>query len=189
MTKPNVVLHPLQDSDSDRLFHWRNLDDVRAHMYNDQLIEKTVHEKWFATALTDPSRQYFIISVDGTPVGLANFYDIRRAAKTCSWAYYLGDPSTRGQGIGACVEYMMIERAFGEMSLNKLWCEVLIANEAVWKLHHSFGFVTEAHFRQHIIRADGPQDVYGLGLLVNDWAERRSACRARLAAKGFDLPE
>lgn len=189
MAQSKILFRPLEEKDSDRLFAWRNSDDVRVYMYNDQLIPRFVHDTWFAGALTDSWRHYFVIVSNDIPVGLANFYDIRPSARSCSWAYYLGDPSTRGQGIGACVEYMMIERAFGDMALNKLWCEVLVSNEAVWKLHHSFGFVTEAHFRQHIIRGDGAHDVYGLGLLTGDWTERRLACRDRLIAKGFDLPE
>ena len=77
---------------------------------------------------------------------------------------------------------------FGELGLNKLWCEVLIDNEPVWRLHEGFGFQREALFRQHV-RKDGlPADVVGLGLLKSDWAATREASRARLTSRGFDLP-
>jgi UDP-4-amino-4,6-dideoxy-N-acetyl-beta-L-altrosamine N-acetyltransferase len=120
-------------------------------------------------------------------VGLVNLYDIVEADRRSSWAYYLADPAVRGKGVGAFVEYCMLEYVFGRMGLHKLWCEVLIENEAVWKLHESFGFVREALFRAHVWKAGEPRDVVGLGVLAADWARQRPVSAARLAEKGFDL--
>ena len=183
----SVVLRPLEGGDSDRLFAWRNRDDVRAYMYSAGLIDRETHDRWFAGALVAADRRYWIIEWDALPVGLANLADISRVHKKATWAYYLADPATRGKGIGACVEYLMIEKVFGECALEKLWCEVLVSNEAVWKLHESFGFKREAEFRRHVVKSDGPHDVYGLGLLKSDWQERRDAARERLMARGFQL--
>jgi len=183
----SVILRALTADDSDRLFDWRNRDDVRAYMYSDGLISRDTHDRWFASALNATDRRYWIIEWDGLPVGLANLADISTAHRKATWAYYLADPATRGKGIGACVEYLMIEKVFGEFALEKLWCEVLVSNEAVWKLHESFGFVREAHFRRHVVKSDGPHDVYGLGLLKSDWQQRRDAARNRLATKGFQV--
>jgi RimJ/RimL family protein N-acetyltransferase len=80
---------------------------------------------------------------------------------------------------------MVIDHVFGAMGLHKLWCEVLIDNEAVWRLHESFGFVREALYRDHVWKAGRFQDVVGLGLLADDWARIRPSCAARLADKGY----
>jgi RimJ/RimL family protein N-acetyltransferase len=82
----------------------------------------------------------------------------------------------------------VIEHVFGELGLNKLWCEVLIGNEAVWRLHEGFGFQREALFRQQVRKDGAPADVVGLGLLKSDWAVARAASRDRLVSRGFDLP-
>jgi RimJ/RimL family protein N-acetyltransferase len=82
----------------------------------------------------------------------------------------------------------MIEHVFGDLGLNKLWCEVLIGNEAVWRLHEGFGFQREALFREHVRKDGAPADVVGLGLLKSDWSATREASRGRLIARGFDLP-
>jgi UDP-4-amino-4,6-dideoxy-N-acetyl-beta-L-altrosamine N-acetyltransferase len=185
---PDIVLRPLASGDRDRLLAWRNLPQVARWMYSDHAISADGHARWFAAALADARRRYWVIEADGAPVGLANLYDLAPEHRRTSWAYYLAEPSTRGQGIGAFVEYWVIEHAFGELGLNKLWCEVLIDNEAVWKLHEGFGFQREALFRQHV-RKDGlPADVVGLGLLTSDWMRQREASRGRLIARGFDLP-
>jgi len=185
---PVVVLRPLDDADRDRLLAWRNEPEIARWMYSDHRIGREEHARWFAAALADRRRRYWIIEADGRPVGLANLYDQAPEHGRTSWAYYLADPSTRGQGIGAFVEYWVIEHVFGELALNKLWCEVLIGNEAVWRLHEGFGFKREALFREHVRKDGAPADVVGLGLLKADWAAAREASRARLAARGFDLP-
>jgi UDP-4-amino-4,6-dideoxy-N-acetyl-beta-L-altrosamine N-acetyltransferase len=184
---PQVTLRPLAPADSARLFGWRNQPEIARWMYSDHLIAPNEHARWFAAALADPRRRYWIVEADGAPVGLANLYDLAPEHGRTAWAYYLADPSTRGQGIGAFVEYWVIEHVFGTLGLNKLWCEVLIGNEAVWRLHEGFGFQREALFRQNVRKAGAPADVVGLGLLASDWATARAASRARLISRGFDL--
>jgi UDP-4-amino-4,6-dideoxy-N-acetyl-beta-L-altrosamine N-acetyltransferase len=186
----SVTLRPLEDSDSGRLHAWRNSPEVAAYMYTDHAISAEEHDRWFEGLKDDQRRDYRIIEVDGAPSGLANFYDIDRVQGRAAWAYYLADPSVRGKGVGGYVEFAMIERAFAEpgqggLGLRKLWCEVLITNEAVWKLHQKFGFRQEALFRAHVVKAGAPLDVMGLGLLAEDWAAVRPAMALRLQRLGY----
>lgn len=184
---PHIELRPVRNDDSPQLLEWRNMPEVSAWMYSDHEISRAEHDRWFATAMADETRRYWVIEQDGKPVGLANLYDISRPHRKCAWAYYLADPATRGKGVGSFVEFWMIEHVFRDQGLNKLWCEVLIGNEPVWRLHESFGFKREALFRAHVFKDGEPQDVVGLGLLAADWAEVRPRSLERLRAKGFEL--
>ena len=176
MAGPQVLLRDVTPADRDRLRVWRNQPDVAQWMYTDAQISEADH-----------ARRYWIIELDGEPVGLANLADISPVNRRCAWAYYLASPSVRGKGVGAYVEYWVIEHVFGALALSRLWCEVLVENEAVWKLHESFGFRREALLRQHVWKNGQPRDVVGLGLLADDWVEVREASRERLRAKGYDL--
>lgn len=182
-----VSLRAPTPEDSDRIRAWRNLPEVARWMYSDHPIPPEEHARWFADAMADPRRRYWIIELDGAPVGLANLADIQLEHGRSSWAYYLADPAVRGKGVGAFVEFLVIEYAFAELGLQKLWCEVLIDNEPVWRLHESFGFRREALLRHHVKKDGKPVDVVGLGLLASDWAEARPRSVERLRAKGFDI--
>jgi len=181
----SVKLRPVAADDSARLLAWRNSPDVSAYMYTDHLISPAEHDRWFAAALAAADRDYWIIEDDGAPVGMANLSGIDPVRRRCEWAYYLGEASIRGRGVGAAVEFVMLEHVFADLGLHKLWCEVLIENEPVWKLHESFGFVREALYRDHVWKAGRFQDVVGLGLLETDWAGVRDACAERLRQKGY----
>jgi UDP-4-amino-4,6-dideoxy-N-acetyl-beta-L-altrosamine N-acetyltransferase len=182
----SVLLRRIEAADSGRLLAWRNSPDVAPYMYSDHAIDQAEHDRWFAAALTAPDRRYWIIEADQGPVGLANLARIDPAARRCDWAYYLGEVSTRGQGLGARIEYIVLRHVFETMGFNKLWCEVLADNEAVWKLHQSFGFSREALFRQHVFKDGGFHDVVGLGMLQAEWAAAKPGIEARLAVKGHD---
>ena len=185
---PRVELRPLEERDRDRVLVWRNSPDVRPYMYTDHLISPDEHAQWFAGLEGDERRRYWIVEMDGAPVGLANLADIDRHNARCAWAYYLADPSVRGLGIGSYVEYWVLEYVFEGLKLAKLWCEVLASNEAVWKLHETFGFVVEARFRGHVLKGGERVDVLGLGLLAEDWRRRRPAMAERLTARGYEPP-
>jgi UDP-4-amino-4,6-dideoxy-N-acetyl-beta-L-altrosamine N-acetyltransferase len=184
---PNVTLRPLTEDDRDRVLAWRNSPDVAAYMYTDDPIPPDAHARWLTAALDDPRRVYWIIQMNGAPVGLANLADIDQRNSRCAWAYYLADPAVRGKSIGAVVEVMVLDIVFGEMGLNKLWCEVLASNSAVWRLHQKFGFRQEALLRDHVRKGGEAHDVVGLGLFADEWAQVRPAMVERLRKQGFDI--
>ena len=183
----HIVLRLATHRDSARLLAWRNLPQVAQWMYSDHLIAAEEHARWSQSALTDPRCRYWIIELDGTPVGLANLGDISETNRKASWAYYLAEPATRGKGVGAYVEVFVLDHAFQTLGLNKLSCEVLIENDAVWKMHESFGFVREALYRAHVWKGGDPRDVVGLAILADQWAAARPASVARLREKGFEI--
>lgn len=184
--RPRIQLRPVRPADSGQLLAWRNAPHVAAYMYSGHAISQAEHDAWFALALAAADRRYWIIERAGEGVGLANLTRIDAVNRKCDWAYYLGETSTRGQGIGACVEYIVLQHVFGPLGLNKLCCEVFLDNEAVWRLHESFGFTREALYRDHVFRDGVFRDVVGLAILARDWAAARPACEARLREKGLD---
>ena len=188
----SVRLRLVRPDDSARLLAWRNSPEVAAYMYSDHAISQAEHDRWFAAICTAEDRRYWVIEMDGEPVGLANLAKIDPIVRRCDWAYYLGEASTRGKGLGSKIEYIVLRHVFETLEFNKLWCEVLLENEAVWKLHQSFGFTKEAHYREHVFKAGRFQDVIGLGMLRADWAAAKPGIEARLREKGqepADLPD
>lgn len=187
MTTTDIRLRDVREDDRERLLAWRNSPDVAAFMYSDHKISQHEHDHWFDVVRHDARRRYWIIEVDGEPVGLANLADIDMTHRRCAWAYYLASPKVRGLGVGSFVEFQVIEHVFTDLGLNKLWCEVLVSNEAVWRLHELYGFQREALYREHVMKNGHEVDVVGLGLLASDWAQRREAMAQRLRDKGYDI--
>jgi UDP-4-amino-4,6-dideoxy-N-acetyl-beta-L-altrosamine N-acetyltransferase len=185
---PRVEVRPLEAGDADRIRAWRDRPDAPADLHADHPISPESRARWLARVEGDPSRRHWVITLDGAPVGLADLHDIDRGNQRCAWGYYLAEPAARGLGLGAYVEYWVLEYVFEGLRLAKLWCEVLASNERVWKLHETFGFHVEARFRGHMVQEGERVDVLGLGMLAADWRARRPAMAERLKARGLEPP-
>ena len=182
-----VTLRPLRAEDGDTVLAWRNSEAVAPYMYSEHVITPAEHAGWLARALEADDRRFWVIELDEAGVDLANLVRIDRDNSKCEWAYYLADPATRGRGVGAVVEYLVLSFVFERLGLNRLWCEVFLDNEAVWKTHEGFGFRREALLRHHVRKGGLFRDVVGLGMLKADWPASKAAAREKLGARGVDL--
>jgi UDP-4-amino-4,6-dideoxy-N-acetyl-beta-L-altrosamine N-acetyltransferase len=165
----DIILKELVEEDIELVRTWRNLPEVSKYMYTDDYITSDQQKKWFQNVQNSQNQKFWIIEYNGKKLGLASLYDIKLKFKSCYWAFYLGDNSARGVGVGAKVEYNVCKYVFEELKFNKLLCEVFIWNEAVIKMHEKFGFRRESYFRDHILKEGKYIDVIGLALLQNEW--------------------
>ena len=170
-----VTLRPIGLEDMNRVLAWRNLPEVSAYMYTDHHITDAEHARWFAGAMSDETKRYWIIELDGEPVGLANLYDIQRLQKRAYWAFYLADDRVRGKGVGSATERFVLRHVFEGLGLDKLCCEVLASNEGVVKMHQRYGFQVDGVLRRHVIKGGERVDVVTMSLLREDWAASRWA--------------
>ena len=167
----DIVLRDLTEQDIELVRAWRNSGEVSKYMYTDEKITTEQQLQWFKKISTDASQKYWIIEYEGKKLGLASLYSIKPKFKTCYWAFYLGDTSVRGAGIGSKVEFNVLKYVFEEMKFNKLLCEVFVFNDAVIKMHEKFGFKRESYFREHIFKNGEYHDVVGLAMLSKEWNE------------------
>lgn len=163
------ILRDLTLQDIELVREWRNSEEVSAYMYTSDVISQEQQLMWYKKISEDVSCKYWIIQYNETPIGLASITSINYQLNSCYWAFYLGNSSIRGAGIGAKVELCVIDYVFNTLNLNKLRCEVFSFNDKVIKMHEKFGFRREAYYRQHCFKNGEFLDVVGLALLKQDW--------------------
>lgn len=180
-----AALRAVREDDRPRLLAWRNSPPVADFMYSDHLISPREHDRWFDGLRGDVRRRYWVIELDGAPVGLTNLVDIDPVQGRAVIARYVGEPAVRGRGVGGFAEFKVLDHAFSRLGLRKLWSEVLETNAVAWRLHMANGFQREALFRGHVVKHGQAVDVVGLGLLAEEWRALRPAARQRLIDKGY----
>lgn len=176
----DILLKDLTIEDIELVRNWRNSEEVAPYMYNENYITQEQQEKWFKKISSETNSKYWIIEFEGRKLGLASITGIDKTLSSCYWAFYLGDLSVRGAGIGAKVEYNVIEFVFNELKLNKLRCEVFVTNDKVIKMHEKFGFRREAYYREHCIKGKQKLDVVGLALLESDWNVYKNIMKSKI---------
>lgn len=165
----DIKLTLLSNEDIEQVRMWRNSKEVAAYMYSDEEITKEQQQNWFDKVSKSTTSKYWIINYNNIKVGLVSITDINLNLSSCFWAFYLGDTSIRGAGIGGKVEYTILKYVFEELKLNKLKCEVFVFNDKVIKMHEKFGFRREAFYREHCFKNNQFHDVVGLAILKSEW--------------------
>lgn len=65
-----VALRRAVEADASRVLAWNNAPDVRARSLDPRPIAAEQHARWFAARLRDPRGGFWIVLLDGAPVGV-----------------------------------------------------------------------------------------------------------------------
>jgi UDP-4-amino-4,6-dideoxy-N-acetyl-beta-L-altrosamine N-acetyltransferase len=146
----------------------RNEVGIRSVMYTEQEIGLNEHLQWVNRLKSDKKQIVFgVLNEKNNPIGAVSVNSLDILHKKADWEFYL-DKNERG-GLGAALEYNLIEYVFNVLGIEKLNCEVIETNETVVKLHKKF-FFTEEGFRKENIEKNGKRiGVYFLGLTKTNW--------------------
>lgn len=174
------LLRLIRDDEIELMRAWRNAPSVRANMYTRHEIGAREHSDWWERVKQRSDVQYFMYELLGSPSGVVGFTGIDRVNNNSSWAFYASPEAAKGTG--TMMEYLALERAFGELGLHKLHCEVLAFNGPVIKLHQKFGFKVEGVMREHHLVDGGFVDIYKLGILDREWIAQRPLIETKIAA-------
>jgi hypothetical protein len=152
---------------------WRNSEEVKKYMYTEQYISQEDQIRWFESIKSKKDEKHWIIEAEGKSVGVVNLKKINLTNLTAEWAFYLGDISVRGGGIGVLTEYQLLNVVFDNYKLTKLSCAVLDFNAKVIEMHKKFGFSEEGRLRNQYIKNGESVDVVLLGITADKWGKQR----------------
>lgn len=174
------ILRSIADDELELMRAWRNDPAVRANMYTQHEISCEEHLAWWTKTQNLIDQKYFMYEMAGIPIGIAAFTGIDIYNQNSAWAFYASP--TAPKGTGSKMEFLMLDYAFNELRLHKLYCEVLAFNIPVIKLHQKFGFKIEGIIRQQHKVNSAFVDTYRLGILDTEWLEHRQTMLEKLRA-------
>jgi UDP-4-amino-4,6-dideoxy-N-acetyl-beta-L-altrosamine N-acetyltransferase len=180
-----IDLRELEDGDYDRLYQWRCEPEVDRWMSAPRPPSPEAHRRWFEAVRSDPDRCGWVITSSAQPVGFLLLTGLVGPHKRAEWGWYIGEAAMRGRGAGRAAQALGLDRAFDGQAVEKVWSEVMADNEVALKAQAAAGFRREGYLRRHVIKDGSPHDVVVLGILREEWTERREAARRELARSGL----
>jgi len=169
-----LKLKTINKEDLSQIMEWRMMPEVTKYMYTDPKLTIDSQLKWHEDISNSNEVKYWIIEFENKKIGVINLYRIDNWNKRCFWAYYIGDTSFRGKGIGRKLECNIYDYVFYNLNLNKLCCEVLEENDNVIKIHQKFGSKIEGNFRKHIFKNNRFFNVIRMAILKEEWDRIKS---------------
>lgn len=174
------MLRDIKESELDIMLAWRNEPKVRSNMYTQHVISPNEHYSWWEKTKIRQDQKYYMYECVGQPCGIASFNNLDLKNRNSAWAFYTSPSAPMGSGYK--MEFLMLDMAFNNLNLHKLYCEVLEFNKPVIALHHKFGFETEGVLKeQHLINGDFV-NVHRLAIFKKEWEIKRIDQLKRITA-------
>lgn len=135
-----VRLREIRPEDAEALYRWR-MDPASRFMFRSTaLVPFASHLERVRRYFSPDNRdQWFVVEVNGLPVGTVSLYDFSADGGEAEWGRLVIAPEERGRGYGGEAFRILLghARAFG---LRRLRSVVLEGNEPSLAIHRRLGF-------------------------------------------------
>jgi RimJ/RimL family protein N-acetyltransferase len=125
----------------------------------------------------DESKRMFHFTIRGKEddrlLGFIRIEGIEWTHGTCSLKLAIGDPMERNKGYGSEALELIMRFAFNELNLYRLSAVVGDDNQAGMRFFTRHGFLEEVRRRKSLLRDGQTWDLIHLGLLRDEWQERK----------------
>jgi diamine N-acetyltransferase len=136
----------------------RTLDEVR---------------KWYREYFSGETNKLYLISYDGDSIGYFTIEGIDRVNRKCEFGIIIGEVNFHNKGIGLSVIKMMLERAFDEMGMHRIFAGINEDNVSSVRCFSKAGFTLEGRHREAIITNNEYKDILLFSIVEYEWRSRR----------------
>ena len=168
-----TVLLPFDEKYCETVRKWINQPDVRAGTGTKGPVSDFEHSRWYRELMEDPARCAFIIGChvtqETTQVGLIGLRNIDLRSRSAEYWIYIGDTSSRRQGLASDATFLILEFAFNSLGLHRIYLHVMENNLPAVSLYRKLGFIQEGVAREHIFARGDFINMLQFSLLENEF--------------------
>ncbi|WP_153980092.1 GNAT family N-acetyltransferase [Paenibacillus xylanilyticus] len=139
------ILTPVTEADIELMRGWRNSPLNHSSFLTNNYIDMDQQKRWFENYLQKTNDIMFIVKDledSGKRVGMLGLYDIDNDKKRAEFGRLLiGEPSTRGKGLGLAVTLNLCKFGFQILELDEIYLEVITDNVTAHKIYKKAGFL------------------------------------------------
>ncbi len=154
---------------------WRNRPNVR--VFGRSVLPKTVEEikRLFESSTREmPDSVDFELwhKKDQKAIGDAGVFNINWFNRSAKMGLIIGEPDYWGQHIGSEATQLLVNYAFNELNINKLYCEIISPNTGSIRCAENNGFTREAILKNDVFIDGEYKDTYLYSLLREEWLKK-----------------
>ncbi|MDD4857768.1 MAG: GNAT family N-acetyltransferase [Candidatus Krumholzibacteria bacterium] len=167
-----VALRGIEASDLETLREWRNRKENRQAFFHQEPIVMEQQQEWYNRYLKDDSDMMFMIedARTRTPIGAIAIYHIDHINRQCEIGrIMIGNRRYLGKGYAHEATTLLLNRAFKDLGLNRIYLEVFNRNSRAIALYESCGFATEGIKREAVVVDGKRYDVRVMSVLKKEF--------------------
>ncbi len=157
-----IKLKPIDSTHTDKIVHWRNNKEVVKNFIYQEKLTVEGHEKWMREKVKTGKVIQFIIyeKEEGREIGSAYFRDIHWEKREAEYGIFIGEDWARGgKGYGTETAEKMVEYAFNQLRLRRVYLRVIDTNERAIRSYEKAGFLKIENRKEEVFLKDGPHEV------------------------------
>ena len=170
-SQEKVTIRNFQESDVSSKVDIINDKKNNKYLHYDLPLEYEKTLNWFQKIKENTNRLDLTILYDDQVVGFIGLLEIDERNKKAEY-YICIDSSVTGKGIGTISTKLLLEYAFKDLDLNKVYLYTEKDNENAQHLFEKIGFIKEGLLKNDIIYNDRLVSRYAYGICKDDYNEK-----------------
>ena len=166
-----VSIRKFEKRDVPQKIEWINNPANHRYLHYELPLEYDKTLQWFERNQNRTDRYDAVIECDGVSVGLIGLLSID--AGQAEYYISMGDTSFKGKGVAFEASLLLLDYAFRQLKLDKVYLMTETGNLAAQRLFSRLGFVIEDTLKNNIISHGKYADRYLYGLLRSDYLDSR----------------
>jgi diamine N-acetyltransferase len=147
-----ICLRELSKADIPVLNAWRNDKEIIASLGSPfRYVNGDVDLQWYESYMKNRQTQVrcaICLHETGEMVGIVNLTNIDSISRSAEFSIMIGTSSAQNRGVGTEATKQMIQHAFLNLNLNRVYLSVLESNVRAQRVYEKVGFIKEGIMRQ-----------------------------------------
>lgn len=161
----SISLRKFGWQDIEKKVEWINNPHNNKYLHYNVPLQVDKTAQWFEKVKELKSRIDAVITYDNTPVGLIGLLNIDDINKKAEFYICIGEESARGRGIAKKASMLLLDYAFNELCLNRVYLYTEQENVSAQKLFEKLGFKKEGLIEHDLFYNERFVNRYLYGLL------------------------
>jgi len=162
---PGIQLVPYRSEHDARTVQWLNDPKLQKDFGLSRSVSKESHRTWVEA---NPETVIWAITESGVHLGNV-LLKVNLGRRSAYLQIYLGESSARGRGVGWAALSAVLNLAFNQLGVHRVWLHTLPDNQAAEALYTKAGFLREGIERESVFRDGVFIDQCRWSLLGHEW--------------------
>lgn len=165
----SVSIREFKIEDVPKKVKWINDPHNNQYLHYDLPLKQDKTEQWFINNQGNKNRYDAVIEVDNKPVGLIGLINIDYEKKDGEYYITIGEKDHHGKNIAYKASILLLEYAFKELELRKVYLFTEQENISMQKLATRLGLLKESLLLDHSKRNDLYYNAYYYSIVKEDF--------------------
>ncbi len=172
-----VRLRAAEKEDIPNFLRWINDEKVSENLPFRMPISRFEEEDWYESMMKRPTSEHvLVIEIKDhknkgcyVPIGNCTLIHINWRNRSTEIGIMIGEKSFWDQGYGTETMQLVLEHAFNNLNLHRIWLRVFPENKRGIRVYEKAGFKYEGMYRQAEYKNGAYHDVHLMSILLDEW--------------------